>query len=43
MNTQWSLDSLDENCDYIIFDDIAFDTFRNWKAFLGKPHDIYPF
>ena len=36
MNTYWSQDELDEGCLYVIFDDISFETFRSYKAFLGK-------
>ena len=36
MNTYWAQDELDEGAQYIIFDDIPFETFRSYKAFLGK-------
>jgi|SRR5882757_4655079 len=35
MNTWWNVDKLDVTCDYIVFDDINFDTFVNWQAFFG--------
>jgi len=36
MNTYWSQNNLDEGCQYVVFDDIPFDTFKSYKAFLGK-------
>ncbi len=35
MNTWWNVDKLDVTCDYIVFDDINFDTFVNWQVFFG--------
>jgi len=43
MNTYWAQDELDEGAQYIIFDDIPFETFRSYKAFLGKSHDQFLF
>jgi hypothetical protein len=32
----WNVEELDEGKEYIIFDDIPFESFYNWQAFMGK-------
>ncbi|KAI9448725.1 hypothetical protein F5148DRAFT_1153368 [Russula earlei] len=35
LNSAWSAAEVDEDKDYIIFDDIPFENFFNWQAFMG--------
>jgi len=43
MNTYWAQDELDEGAQYVVFDDIPFETFQSYKAFLGKSHVHFTF
>jgi hypothetical protein len=36
----WNIDEIDEDKDYVIFDDINFETFMTWQAFFGASHSL---
>ena len=36
MNTWWNVDKIQDQCDYVVFDNINFETFGGWQVFFGK-------
>ncbi|KAI9430302.1 hypothetical protein H4582DRAFT_1824401 [Lactarius indigo] len=40
MNTWWNADKMDSTKDYVIFDDINFDSFSGWQAFFGAQQEF---
>jgi hypothetical protein len=41
LNSAWNMEDLDQDKDYIIFNDVDFESFRTWQAFLGKHLSFY--
>ncbi|KAI0278674.1 hypothetical protein BC826DRAFT_882638, partial [Russula brevipes] len=40
MSTMWNIDEIDETAQYLVLDDINFDTFPTWQAFLGAQSEF---